>query len=33
VIDAKGKVVYAHVNAEAGQQVDFDAIRRAVESC
>jgi len=33
VIDAKGKVVYAAVNAEAGQQVDFDAIRRAVESC
>ena len=33
VVDAKGKVVYAHVNAEAGQQVDFDAIRKAVESC
>jgi peroxiredoxin len=33
VIDASGKVVYAAVNAEAGQQVDFDAIRRAVESC
>jgi glutaredoxin-dependent peroxiredoxin len=33
VIDASGKVVYAKVNAEAGQQVDFDAIRKAVESC
>ena len=33
VIDASGKVVYAQVNAEAGQQVDFDAIRKAVESC
>ena len=33
VIDAKGKVVYAAVNAEPGQQVDFDAIRKAVESC
>ena len=33
VIDAKGKVVYAAVNAEAGQQVDFEAIRKAVESC
>ena len=33
VIDASGKVVYAAVNAEAGQQVDFDAIRKAVESC
>ena len=31
--DAKGKVVYAAVNAEPGQQVDFDAIRKAVESC
>jgi peroxiredoxin len=33
VIDAKGKVAYAAVNAEPGQQVDFDAIRKAVESC
>ena len=33
VVDASGKVVYAQVNAEAGQQVDFDAIRKAVESC
>ena len=33
VVDASGKVVYAQVNAEAGQQVDFDAIRKAVEAC
>ena len=33
VVDASGKVVYAKVNEEAGQQVDFDAIRKAVESC
>lgn len=33
VIDASGKVVYAKVNAEAGQQVDFDAIKQAVAAC
>lgn len=33
VIDAAGKVVYAKVNEEAGQQVDFAAIQKAVESC
>jgi len=33
VVDAHGKVVYAKVNDEAGQQVDFDAIQKAVESC
>jgi hypothetical protein len=33
VIDASGKVVYAKVNEEAGQQVDFAAIQKAVESC
>jgi peroxiredoxin len=33
VIDAKGKVAYAKVNAEAGQQVDFDAIKQAVAAC
>ncbi|MFM7798324.1 MAG: redoxin domain-containing protein [Planctomycetota bacterium] len=33
VIDATGKVVYAKVNDEAGHQVDFAAIRKAVESC
>jgi peroxiredoxin len=33
VIDAAGKVVYAQVNAEAGQQVDFAAIEQAVRSC
>lgn len=33
VIDATGKVVYAQVNAEAGQQVDFAAIEQAVRSC
>ena len=33
VIDASGKVVYAKVNEEAGQPVDFAAIQKAVESC
>ncbi len=33
VIDASGKVVYAKVNEEAGQQVDFAAIEEAVRSC
>ena len=33
VIDASGKVAYAKVNAEAGQQVDFDAIKQAVAAC
>ena len=33
VVDAKGTVAYAKVNDEAGQQVDFDAIRNAVKSC
>ena len=33
VINAAGKVVYAKVNDEAGQQVDFAAIQSAVESC
>jgi peroxiredoxin len=33
VVDRSGTVVYAKVNAEAGQQVDFDAIRAAVSSC
>jgi peroxiredoxin len=33
VVDAHGKVVYAKVNEEAGQQVDFAAIQKAVESC
>ena len=33
VINAAGKVVYAKVNEEAGQQVDFAAIQSAVESC
>jgi hypothetical protein len=32
-VDRSGTVVYAKVNAEAGQQVDFDAIRAAVSSC
>jgi peroxiredoxin len=33
VINAAGKVVYAKVNEEAGQPVDFAAIHSAVESC
>lgn len=33
VIDASGKVAYAKVNDEAGQQVDFAAIEQAVRSC
>lgn len=33
VVDATGKVAYAKVNAEAGQQVDFDAIKQAVAAC
>ncbi|MFM8817806.1 MAG: hypothetical protein ACKOHI_08075 [Phycisphaerales bacterium] len=31
--DASGKVAFAKVNAEAGQQVDFDAIKQAVAAC